>query len=186
MLHSAPWISYKLTVCTPSLISRLLTVSQHLFSLFPCPGVKRTPWGLGFLHGICMTGWVDSTHIPLTQSLLDEFFEWALPSASSTLNMLSLSMCVLFTYCRVFVFVFFCGIVCCIVSSPILAPPTSPSLPTRPFLSLCLAPFWLKCFRWHPQTHSGILTQSGHDPEWPRAPSTGVQRPGLVTGQSCW
>lgn len=148
MLHLAPWISDTLIVCTPSRGSRLLTVSQHLFSLFPCLGVKHTPWGLGFLHGICMTGWVDTTHIPLTQSWLDEFFEWALLPASSTLNILPLSVCVPFSYCHVFVFVFCCGVVCCIVSSPVLGPPTShppsPPFPSFPFPLSC--PLLIKMF----------------------------------------
>lgn len=96
----------------------------------------------------------------------------------------SLCPCVNYMYCLC-VFCY-CPLYCVFMCSgpPNLSP--SPPLPSLPFLSFCPAPFLLRHFRWHPQTHSGILTQSGHDPEWQTAPQAGVQWPGLVTGQSCW
>lgn len=140
-----------------------------------------SPWGLGFLHGICMTGWVNSAHTPLTHSGLDEFF--SVNSAFCLINaqhLLSVHVCAFYVLSCV------CLCVGCIVSSPVLDPHNLLPSPSVPFLPFPLsAPFWLRCFRRHPQTHSGIFTQSGHDPKWPAAPQTGVHRFGLVTGQPC-
>lgn len=180
MQHLGPWIS------SPSLGSVLLTISQLLFFfLFSLVLGLNTlsPWGLGFLHGICMTGWVNSAHTPLTQSGLDEFFFCELcflPHPCST-SPLCPCVCIL---CAV-VCLSLCWFYCVFTCSGPPHPTSYPPLPSLSFLSLCAATFWLRCFRRHPQTYSGIFTQSGHDPKWPTAPQTGVHRFGLVTGQPC-
>lgn len=70
-------------------------------------------------------------------------------------------------------------------SLPVLGPPTCH--PSLTFLSLCPAPMWLRCFRWHPKTYSGILATSEHDFKQPAAPpQVGFWWSGFVTCQSCW
>lgn len=111
-------------------------------------------WGLSFLRGVCLTGWVDTKHTCFIE------FYFSFYDLLSCLIHPHHALCV----CPVCCFV----LMCC-------GSPNSPhSLPS---------PFWLRCFRWSPQTHSDIFTQSGyeHDPERPRCPQTGVQRPGLIT-----
>lgn len=128
-------------VCTPPLGLRLLANSQHLFCcLFPCLGVKHTPWGLDFLHGIYMTGWVDSTHIPLTQSRLVKLFflHYLLPHPRSTCS-LFLCLCISCIMCLSFVFLVYCLLYRAFTCS---GPPTNPSLPFLSFsFPFCPAPF---------------------------------------------
>ena len=101
-----------------------LDLILYCFSLFPHPGVKHTPWGLGFLHGICMTGWVDSTHIHLTTVSVSCVFLFCEPCLlphqhSTTLSLfvcVSVCVCILCTVTCLSL----CVIVCCIVTSPVL------------------------------------------------------------------
>lgn len=130
----------------PSLGSGLLTVSPHLFSLFPCPGVKRTPWGLGFLHGICMTGEL-TQHTFLSHSLgLMSFLSEPcfLPHPCST-SSLCPCLCVLYI-CHVFVLCF-AVVLSVVLSSTVRGPSTShPPSATFPAFPLVLPPFTIDMF----------------------------------------
>lgn len=163
------------------------------------PGLHTlTPRGaLAFLHGICMTGWVDFANTPHTVCAFSVFVivDVNLAFASSTLNksplFVSLYVCVLGLF---FVLLHVCPCVSpCIFVFTCRDPRPAASLPqpyrTLPSLSslfLCPISFWLRCSRRHSQTHSGVLTQSGRHTEWPAASQAGLQRFGLVARQPCW
>lgn len=143
--------------CSQSHIFFLFSLVLGFYTHFP---------GLGFLHGICMTGWVDATHIALTQSWYEVFFvcACALLTASSTLNTLSL--------CLYIFFIVVCLSVCLLcyrLSYFVFTSSGLPDLLSLPPLPFPVSTLWLRHFRWHPQTYSGFLTQSGHDPKWPTA-----------------
>lgn len=84
-----------------------------------------------------------------------------------------LHVCLCVSVC---IFVFTCR-------DPAPTPTSYRTLPSLSSLSLCPVSFWLRCSRWHSQTHSGVLTQSGHHTQWPADPQAGVKRFGLVARQ---
>lgn len=95
--------------------------------------------------------------------------------------------CLFFLFCCFspvpYMFVFVLVLFCLYLSGPLPSPTSYRTLPSLSSLSLRPVPLWLRCSRRHSQTHSGVLTQSGHDTEWPAAPQTGVKRFGLVAGE---
>lgn len=120
--------------------------SQHLFFLFSLVlGLNTLPGVLAFCMAYAWLGEL-TRHTFLSHSLglMSFFFLWSLLSASSTLNILSLSMCV---HCVYLSYVCVCGFVvlciCCILCLHLFWDPQTshPPLPSLPFLSLCPAPF---------------------------------------------
>lgn len=131
-LH-APWVCHILPALSPSLGSMPLTFSPH-FSLLSFLG-HTPPVGLGFLHGICTTGWVDTIH---THAHTQFWHSCSSPCCFLRLHhcsSFSPSLC-LFLYLRsvvclcVFVFSLSCPHSFC--ASPTSHPPS----PSSPF-SLC-------------------------------------------------
>lgn len=134
------------TIYSTSNSPMLLTISEHFFfSLFYCPGVEHTPWGLGFLHGICMTGWVDWTHTLLSRSWLDEYCSVSPASCLfQTQHPLSVRVCIFCTALCLSLCVAVL-LVCCIASLPVMGPSTShPTVPFLPLPSFC--PLLIKMF----------------------------------------
>lgn len=150
---------------SPSLVSKLLTIS-YFFSLFPCPGVLHTLPG-SWLFAWHMHDWVSwcDTHCSHTVLVWSFFLcVCALLTASSTLNTLSL--------CLYIFFIVVCLSVCLLcyrLSYFVFTSSGLPDLLSLPPLPFPVSTLWLRHFRWHPQTYSGFLTQSGHDPKWPTA-----------------
>lgn len=160
---------------TPSLDSLLLTISQHFFLLSFVLGLNTLPGALAFCMAYAWLGELPQ-HTILSHwlGLMSIFCESCFllhPCSTSSLCLCVHVICCPFLCVLPFVL---CFVLClCLFLAP------NPSLFT---LLLSLHPLWWRCFRWHPQTHSGVLIQSGHDPEWPTASQTGVQWPRLVTG----
>lgn len=159
----------------PSLGSAPLTVSRLLiywflffFSFSSSWGKTHSlPRGLGFLHGICMIGWVDSTHschTVWTGSMRVEFF---MSSAFVPFMLMLFSLSV-------------CRCVASVVGSSSLGS----SLPPPPPSSS--SPLYLRRFRRHPQTHSHLLNRPERALKLPAASQTGVQRLGFISSQPCW
>lgn len=111
-----------------------LTTLFFLFSLVL--GLNTLPGVLAFCMAYAWLGEL-TRHTFLSHSLGLMSFLWALLPASSTLNILSLSVCVHCMYCHVFVCDCVVLCICCIVSSPVLGPPNlspSPPSPSCPFV----------------------------------------------------
>lgn len=86
-------------------------------------------WGLGFLHGICMTGWVDSTH---TSHTVIAYHIYASAASFHPFWTYFPRLCVCFLF------------VCCIVFSPVLGSPTF--YPPPAFLFPLSCPLLIKTF----------------------------------------
>lgn len=155
------------------------------------PGLNTfTPWGaLAFCMAYAWLGEL-TPHTLLTQSALcAPLFCFVLHPHSTCPLCLCVFVCLcvwvlfFFFFFVPYMFVFVLVVFCLYLSGPLPSPTSHRTLPSLSSLFLCPVPLWLRCSRRHSQTHSGVLTQSGHDTEWPAAPQTGVERFGLVAGE---
>lgn len=101
-----------------------------------------TSWGLGFLHGICMTGWVNLTHLSHSLSL-NRFFFFPVISVLCLIRASPLCLCLCSLYAIVFVFVscvFRLYLFCPLAPQPLISLfHTFPSFPLS-------CPLWIKMF----------------------------------------